>query len=38
VSYWHEGGFAHGATVSCRIVARDYAGNLLDYTWTFTVP
>ena len=38
VSYWHEGGFAHGAMVTCRIVARDFAGNLLDYTWTFTVP
>jgi uncharacterized repeat protein (TIGR01451 family) len=38
VSYWHESGFASGTVVSCRIVARDYAGNLLDYTWSFTVP
>jgi uncharacterized repeat protein (TIGR01451 family) len=38
VSYWHEAGFASGTVVSCRIVARDYAGNLLDYVWQFTVP
>jgi hypothetical protein len=38
VSYWHEFGFASGTVVSCRIVARDFAGNLLDYTWSFTVP
>lgn len=38
ISYWHEAGFTSGTVVSCRIVARDYAGNLLDYTWSFTVP
>ncbi len=38
VSYWHEAGFTSGTVVSCRIVARDYAGNLLDWTWSFTVP
>ena len=38
VSYWHEAGFTSGTVVSCRIVARDYAGNLLDYIWSFTVP
>jgi uncharacterized repeat protein (TIGR01451 family) len=38
VSYWHEAGFASGTVVSCRIVARDFAGNLLDFTWSFTVP
>ena len=38
VSYWHEGGFASGTVVPCRIVAKDYAGNVLDYGWSFTVP
>ena len=38
VKYWHEAGFASGTVVTCRIVARDTVGNLLDYTWIFTVP
>jgi uncharacterized repeat protein (TIGR01451 family) len=38
VSYWHEAGFSAGTTVACRIVARDHAGNLLDWSWSFTVP
>ena len=38
VSYWHEAGFTPGTLVTCRIVARDYAGNLMDWTWSFTVP
>jgi uncharacterized repeat protein (TIGR01451 family) len=38
VSYWHEAGFTSGTVISCRIVARDYSGNLLDYSWSFTVP
>ncbi|MDD4308268.1 MAG: NosD domain-containing protein, partial [Thermoplasmata archaeon] len=38
ISYWHESGFVSGTVVSCRIVARDYEGNLLDWTWSFTVP
>lgn len=38
VSYWYEAGFLSGTDVSCRIVARDYSGNLLDWTWSFTVP
>jgi uncharacterized repeat protein (TIGR01451 family) len=37
VSYWHEGGFAQGENVTCRIVAGDICGNLLEYTWNFTV-
>gem|GEM_PF-1912562 len=38
VAYWHEAGFTSGTVVTCRIVAQDYAGNLLDWTWNFTVP
>ncbi len=37
VSYWHESGFSPGDTVTCRIVARDIYGNLLDFTWEFTI-
>ncbi len=36
VSYWHEGGFTEGQNVSCRIVAKDFVGNALDFTWFFT--
>jgi uncharacterized repeat protein (TIGR01451 family) len=36
VSYWHESGFTDGQNVTCRIVAKDYLGNKLDFTWTFT--
>ncbi len=38
VSYYHEAGFAPGTTVVCQIVAEDIYGNVLDYTWEFTVP
>jgi hypothetical protein len=37
ISYWHEFGFSPGDTVTCRIVAYDLCGNLLDFTWQFTV-
>ncbi|MCK4758219.1 MAG: Ig-like domain-containing protein, partial [Thermoplasmata archaeon] len=37
VSYIHGGAFTDGQVVSCRIVAGDFDGNLLDWTWTFTV-
>ncbi len=37
VSYWHEGGFTDGEVVTCRIYAKDFNGNILDFTWTFTV-
>jgi uncharacterized membrane protein/predicted GH43/DUF377 family glycosyl hydrolase len=37
VSYWHEAGFMLGQTVTCRIVAMDIYGNLLDFTWHFIV-
>ncbi|MBU4143590.1 MAG: right-handed parallel beta-helix repeat-containing protein [Candidatus Thermoplasmatota archaeon] len=37
VSYWHEGGFTDGEVVTCRIYAKDFSGNTLDFTWTFTV-
>jgi hypothetical protein len=33
---WVSGGFGPGV-VSCRIVAEDNLGNVLDYTWNFTV-
>ena len=36
VSYWHESGFTEGQVVTCRIVAKDYLGNRLDFTWNFT--
>jgi len=35
-SYWHEGGFTEGQVIPCRIIAKDYLGNTLDFTWTFT--
>ncbi|MFO7618280.1 MAG: ABC transporter substrate-binding protein [Thermoplasmata archaeon] len=37
VSYWHESGFAYGQVVSCRIYAKDFSGNILDFTWQFTI-
>ncbi len=33
---WASGGFGPGL-VTCRIVAEDMLGNVLDYTWNFTV-
>jgi hypothetical protein len=33
---WVSGGFGPGV-VTCRIVADDNLGNVLDYTWNFTV-
>ena len=33
---WASGGFCPGV-VTCRIVAEDMLGNVLDYTWNFTV-
>ena len=35
VTYWHEGGFGNNAFVTCRIVAEDALGNLLDFSWHF---
>jgi uncharacterized membrane protein len=37
VSYWHEFGFTQGETVTCRIVASDTSGNILDFTWHFQI-
>ena len=37
VSYWHQNGFPPGDVVTCRIKAKDVHGNLLDFTWFFTV-
>jgi peptide/nickel transport system substrate-binding protein len=37
VSYWHESGFIIGQVVTCRIVAKDFSGNTLDFIWQFTV-
>jgi hypothetical protein len=37
VSYWHESGFLPGELVTCRIVVGDVLGNVLDFTWEFTV-
>jgi len=37
VSYTHEAGFDDGDEVTCRIVAEDISGNVLDFTWSFTV-
>jgi uncharacterized repeat protein (TIGR01451 family) len=37
VSYWHMTGFSPGDVVICRIIARDNLGNVLDFTWQFTV-
>jgi parallel beta-helix repeat protein len=38
VSYWHEMGFPFETSVTCRIVAADTLGNVLDFTWQFTTP
>jgi hypothetical protein len=38
VYYWHEMGFAPNSNVACRIVASDFVGNELDYTWHFSTP
>jgi|GEM_PF-4544471 len=37
VSYWHASGFTPGDVVTVRIIAKDYPGNELDFTWQFTV-
>ena len=37
VSYWHESGFMPGEMVTCQIIAEDNNGNLLDFTWQFTI-
>jgi parallel beta-helix repeat protein len=37
ISYVHEGLFSDGQVVTCRIIAGDFDGNLLDWTWTFTL-
>jgi|GEM_PF-2317360 len=37
VSYTQETAFSVGDVVACRIVARDFSGNLLDYNWSFSI-
>ncbi|MDO9538290.1 MAG: Ig-like domain-containing protein, partial [Thermoplasmata archaeon] len=37
VSYTHDSGFNDGDLITCRIVAKDIFGNLVDYTWQFTI-
>ncbi len=37
VSYTQETAFSIGDLIACRIVARDFSGNLLDYNWTFSI-
>lgn len=36
VSYWHEAGFAYNEVVRCRIIAKNYLFDTLDYSWCFT--
>lgn len=37
VSYQHGPGFVQGETVTCRVVAEDYYGNSVDYSWSFVI-
>ncbi len=37
ISYLHPADFAEGQVVSCRIYCRDIHGNVLDFSWNFTV-
>jgi beta propeller repeat protein/parallel beta-helix repeat protein len=37
ISYIHPLDYQNGTIVVCRIIARDFDGNVLDYTWDFKI-